>query len=47
MPSPSVKRKRVAVGRNRVFATLDPEINDRAWRLAFKEHTCVGLGFDS
>jgi len=34
-------------GRNRVFATLDPEINDRAWRLEFKEHTCVGLGFDS
>lgn len=34
-------------GKNRTFASLGPGADERAWRIAFAEKDCEGLGFDS
>ena len=34
-------------GKNRVFAMLGPDNDERAWRIEFGEDECEGLGFDS
>lgn len=30
-----------------IFASLNPEVGDRAWRIEYKNDQCMGLGFDS